>query len=173
MTNLYKLLAIVALCSFAVGAADKTVTPSDPTQKASTKPIDVSRWQVTDNTADSDDTLATTEAAVYGPYQLTTASNEPMVKGIGYHAKPITGTTPTVTVGYQLTASSALADTVSGAWTEFDTLDASGMLGYIDLSSQSARFMWVRIDNYDGTTSITNDYFWLMPKLNVTYERRH
>lgn len=134
------------------------------------KPCDVDTVLLHDATASSSDTFTAGECAVYGPYSFTQSNKQPSYKGFYVYGKAITGTTPTMTLGYQLipNITGTLADT-TGLWIEADTLDGTGANKYVDLSSAAGQGIVFRINNYDGTDCQIPSWVVIMLKENYNY----
>ncbi len=151
------LILLIALIVCVAWAADET-TMNLNTTNLSQKCADIQVLELYDNEEDASDTMATSTRKVSGPYSLTKGTGEPKYSSVNIRHQPITGTTPTCDLMYQVTHRRALNDTMTAGWVSIDTMDATGGNVTVDLSSLNANFIYFKIDNYDGTTSIISDY---------------
>ena len=143
------MFAILAVCLIAqVSFATQSVADAGSPRQSpyGIKVIDLH----TRNTVDSDDTLATTDINLYGPYEMCNDGDAMPTKFI-VQGDVITGTTPTASLDYQIIAGKSLADTVS-AWTAADTLGATATNQQITIAGAGNSIVF-RINNYDGTAS--------------------
>jgi len=106
----------------------------------------------TANTAASLDTFATTKLRYYGPYDLAPFDGGPQAHGFHMYFQAVTGTTPTMSFGYELISGEEITDTL-GNWTEVDTLDGTASSSYHSIDSTAAKAIVFRVDNYDDTAS--------------------
>ena len=170
MKKLFGLFVILsALCVFAADEVNYFNSGGD----ISMTPVDIKAVKIYDSDVDTSmDTLATTEMNMHGPYPLTSHTGEPMYKGFSVIAQGISGTTPTMEVSYQITEGGSSTDTTAGAnWVHVDTLKATGSSAYVDVSSLAGKYLWLLIDNFDGTESQIPLDFSLMLKRNLSYTK--
>jgi len=161
-----KIIHMVLVIAFITMAANETTTTL--VSVGSQKPNNIKKVELIDDDASSDDTMATTTRLVKGPYNLTSSSGLPMYKGVQILSHPITGTSPTVDLAYQVTASSSVSDTVA-VWTSVDTIVAAGVNTYVDFTSITGNYLWIRIHNYDDTESVLNGPINMLFKKDLTY----
>lgn len=123
----------------------------------------------TSNTVWAKDSFATTVRYTYGPYDLTNREGGVCFQGFTvYQMDAITGTTPTVSLDYQIIGGTSIEDTIS-SWTACDTLDGTAHSQYVDFTSENGKAIVFRIHNYDGTSSQIPGDLWIMMKPNETW----
>lgn len=166
----YLILLVILFAGMAIFAADETTqAPANTVYDNSGTPNNMAFLQLYDNTSQDHDTMATTTMVLHGPFALTKSTGEPMYKSFTVRHHPITGTSPTAAIAYQITYTSNIADTITGDFVTFDTLDATGGSKAVDLSGKAGRFVYFRIDNYDGTETIIDDFMEVIFKNDLDY----
>ena len=101
----------------------------------------------TANTVAANDTFATTEANYYGPFDAASDGGS-VATSFQLVADVITGTTPTMSLGYQFNVWPEITDTT--VWTEIDTLAATAQ-NELKTISGLGNYIWFRVYNFDGT----------------------
>lgn len=157
----YLILILALLVAVPSFAAKKTVLAS------ANKSPDVLIYKLhTANTASTNDTLADQDDVnIYGPYNLVPSNGDPMPTTVQVWADAATGTTPTMSLDYEIIPSFDLADTF-GVWTAIDTIGSA--------SNQSCTIAGVgkaivfRLNNYDGTASEVPGDLWVGIKGAIT-----
>lgn len=104
------------------------------------------------NTAIAADTFSDTSVnKIYGPYELSTGrGGGPMANYLAIKADAITGTTPQMTVYFQLISGDSIADTIS-AWTYLCEINASAKDTVYDISGLVGKALVLMVDNTDST----------------------
>lgn len=125
----------------------------------------------TKNTASSNDTFAAADIKVFGPYPLSRSNEDGIAKSIYLYAHAITGTTPTMSLDYQLIPSLDLKDTGS-TWVSPCTLGTTSKSAFVDLSSINAKAIVIRVNNYDGTACQIPGKLFAAFRQNFTYLRK-
>ena len=105
----------------------------------------------TRNTAVSADTFSDTSVnKIYGPYALCREGGAPAAKYIGIKADAITGTTPQMTVKFQLINGTKITDTIS-SWTSCCQINGSAKDTVYDISAKVGKAIVFMVDNTDST----------------------
>lgn len=161
MKKLFTVIAILSL-AFVANAGQKKDMKWTPTNVDTCILFDASSQQV--------DTFSGSTGAICGPYELTDANGGVMYKGFDLFAlPPSSGTTKKIEILYQiLPFSSTTADTCH-AWTVVDTLTASGLNTYVDLSSHAGKSIVFLFYNLYGGTAVIGDYVVASFKKDETY----
>lgn len=142
-----KVLSLLVLFSLAFVAIGANVAPS-ATQKY--MPVNVGPVvNLHTTTAASADTFDAAEVQTYGPYEICPSSGAPMYKVMMLQADAATGTTPTISVDYQLIPSLSITDTAS-IWTPIDTITGTATSATVDISDEAGKGIVFRLNCYDG-----------------------
>lgn len=149
-----KKILFLLLVTLAFASADTLYVNTLGTSIA---PGDVSYIELYDGVGD---TVVDSNYIAFGPYKLAPAKGKDMYSGFQYFSAAGTGTTA---MAYQLAMSSTVTDTAAANWVTFDTIDASGSTKYVDLTSNSAKYIYFRVHNYSATSDI-------MGKLQVLFK---
>jgi len=151
--NKILLLTIIFLLYAVTQASDSTaVFKSDSmNSKLSTENgtgKDVKRYVVFDETANTSDSLATTDQLVIGPYPLTDDRNQNQYQYFNLIGKGLLSA-DSAAVFYQLTGDPVITDTTR-TWTAFDTVCYHGgpRQVVVNLATKSGSYLWLRFDNY-------------------------
>jgi hypothetical protein len=115
------------------------------------------------------DTFAAGDNHIYGPYPLSSSSSSPMFAGFQDVADIITGTSPTMSLDFQVINSGALSDTSDAGWTASDTLNGTGTNQYQSLASFSGNHIVFRVHNYDNTACQIPKKLYIVFKESATY----
>jgi hypothetical protein len=149
------LLFIGLLVSFAFATHDYDSTAVSVTPAVT--PGNVKIYELnTRSTNHTKDTLLTTRANFYGPYELSAYSGGPMAKYITVKADAITGTTPEMGVFISAINGVKMRDTVT-----FDSicqLGTSPIAMSKDISAYAGKSIVVKVRNHDGTTCAIPGY---------------
>jgi hypothetical protein len=148
-----KIFFIIMVLAGITWAADSTaVYSSDNMNNAPSKEgglgSDVKRYVLFDETAQTSDTLATTDQLIIGPFPLAEGPKKPQYHYMNVLGKGL-GAADSVAVMYQMTCGNKITDT-AGTWTSFDTVTLHGgpRKVVVDLSTRSGEYLWLRFDNY-------------------------
>lgn len=105
----------------------------------------------TRNTAASVDTFSDTSVnKIYGPFSLSRYGGGPMAKYLCIKADPITGTTPQMTVKFQLISGTSITDTIS-SWTTIFQINTNAKDTVYDISGKVGKALVLMVDNTDST----------------------
>lgn len=162
-------LLLLAALSFAFATTVAYTNSETGNMKANHSPKDIVVLSLyTKGTNATQDTFATTDIHIHGPYPLSSADNTGMFSGFTVVGDVITGTTPTMAVDFQVLPSLSIKDTT--AWTSTDTLSATATYQYQSLSSYPGKSILFRVNNYDDAACQIPGQLKIMFKENWTYE---
>jgi hypothetical protein len=154
-----------------ISFAGNTNVPN--TDYRSSMPLDIVQYMLFNNTENSSDTIASVYTVTLGPYSLSPDGNTPMYKGFNYEFAGISGTTPGVSIEYQISNFTSVSKLITASWVPFDTIatTGTGCSGYIDLTGKAGKYIWFRVNNYDNAACQVYDYAYINFKKNLVYQK--
>jgi hypothetical protein len=169
--GLFLVLALAGV-AFAANTTTKYANSETATLKANHAPQYPVLMLYTANSAASKDTFAAGDIHIHGPYPLSSADGTPMFAGFQDLGDIITGTSPTMSLDFQVLPTASLSDTAPGGWVASDTLNGTGTNQYQSLASYSGNYIVFRVSNYDNTESDIPGKLYIVFKENWTYLKR-
>jgi hypothetical protein len=171
------LLFIVLFVSFLYAADSTAVIPADTNNadlsKQSVPGADFVKYTLFDNTEDTGDTIASDDFVITGPFPLSRGnSSEPIFTHMNLIGTNL-GAADSLAVFYQPAVTEAITDT-SSRWTAMgDTImSAFGPKNtVVDISTLSAKYIWIRFQNQTASAVVVPDYQWLCMKKNSDYTK--
>jgi len=123
-------------------------------------------------TVESIDTFsAANDNNFYGPYELCD-DGEAMPTKMYVEFDIATGTTPTLSLDYQIIQSTSFSDTLSGLWVPIDTIAEAAGGKEVTLAPTMGKAICFQINNFDGSASQIPGLVRVVLKNATVIERR-
>lgn len=125
-----------------------------------------------DNTFnESEDTIATTGAIIFGPYNLSMGKGYPAAGGIRFMAeKNSVASGDSLGLAYQVVGGTSITDTVTSGWTSVDSIKGNvGKSGaYTDISQKIGQAIFFRLYNFDADSCAVGAPIRVIMKSTIT-----
>jgi hypothetical protein len=163
---------LLSVLLFAVSVLSATVNFAGGEASSIFCPGDIKVVSLGDNTFnESEDTIATTGAIIFGPYNLAIAKNYPMAGSIRLMAeKSSVASGDSLSFAYQVIGGTSITDTVNSGWTTVDSIKSNtGKVGtYTDISQKTGQAILFRLYNYDADSCAVGAPIRVIMKSSIT-----